>query len=391
MFKYPLSVFLDTNIFIGCRYDLNEKGVLLKLKNLVNRNKVRIYISNIVERETEKHIKLDISNAINELKKARKEISKNISPAIVKDTSLSTIFELPCQNTIEEIALTNFREFLEVSKVTCLDNKGVDIDGILEDYFNANAPFDTKEAKKYEFPDAFIISKLKKEFYKNKPVWVISSDEGFKMALDNEEGFNCLSSINELLDMINKQDQMYETIIQYIKNKDVYKEICNNIKVRIESDDIEVNGLDYDRKGYCEGYEYSNTFITDVSVENFHLSSVDEISEDIVYLTVLCKAKISVSCSYDDYDNSIWDSEEKEYMFLSEVEIDEEHEPEFECSLSLKVNHEGDNVKFSLFDISNNIVLDQYSRTKRSLVEPHDPKLDAEAEMMDALEEYYKH
>ena len=109
---------------------------------------------------------------------------------------------------------------------------------------------------------------------------------------------------------------MYDTIIEYIKNKNVYREICNNIKVRIESDDIEVNGLEYDCKGYCEGYEYSNTFIRDVSVENFYLSSVDRISKDIVYLTVLCKAKISVSCSYDDYDNSIWDSDEKEYIFF---------------------------------------------------------------------------
>ncbi|MBY6897113.1 PIN domain-containing protein [Clostridium botulinum] len=391
MLKYPLSVFLDTNIFIGCRYDLDEKGLLLKLKNLVNHNKVRLYISNIVLRETERHIKLDISNAINELKKARKKVSKQISPTIVKDTSLSTIFELPCQNTIEETALTKFREFLEASKVICLDNKGIDIDGILEDYFNGNASFENKEVKKYEFPDAFIISKLKKEFYESNPVWVISSDEGFRKALDNEEGLNCLSSINELLDMINKQDQMYDTIIQYIKDKDVYKEICNNIKERIEFDDIEVNGLDCDRKGYCEGYEYSDTLTTDVSVENFYLSSVDEISEDIIYLTILCKAKISVSCSYYDYDNSIWDSEEKEYMFLLEREIDEEHEPEFECSLSLKVNHEDDNVEFSLFDISYDLVLDQGSRTKRSFVEPKDPRLDAEAEMMDALEEYYNH
>lgn len=391
MFNYPLSVFLDTNIFIECRYDLNENGILLNLKKLVNRNKVKIYISNIVVRETEKHIKSDISNAINELKKARKEISRHISPTIVKDTSLSTIFELPCQNTIEETALINFREFLEESKVIYLDNKGIDIDGILEDYFKGNAPFENKEAKKYEFPDAFIISKLKKEFNENKPVWVISSDQGFKNALDNELVFNNLSSINELLDMINKQDQMYDTIIQYIENKDVYKEICNNLKVKIESDYIEVNGLDCDRKGYCKGYEYSNTYITDVIVKNFHLNSVDDISEDIIYLTVLCKAKISVSCSYYDYDNSIWDSEEKEYMFLSEVEIEEEHEPEFECSLSLKVNHSDNNVELSLFDISYNLILDQFSRTKRSLVEPEDPRLDAEAEMMDALEEYYKH
>lgn len=61
--------------------------------------------------------------------------------------------------------------------------------------------------------------------------------------------------------MINKQDKMYEAIIQYIKNKDVYKEIFNNIEVKIEFDDIDVNGLDYDGKGNYEGYEYSNASI----------------------------------------------------------------------------------------------------------------------------------
>lgn len=391
MLKYPLSVFLDTNIFIGCKYDLDEKSVLHILKSLVDHNKVRLYISNIVVRETKRHIKLDISSAISEFKKARKEILKHISPTIVKDTSLSPIFELPCKTTIEETALTNFQEFLEAANVICLDNKGIDIDAILDDYFNGNAPFENKEAKKYEFPDSFIISKLKKEFYENKPVWVISSDEGFRKALYNEEGFNCLSSIKELLDMINKQDQMYDMILRYIEDTDVQKEICDNIKVSIESDDIEINGLDCDRKGYCEGYDYNDTVITDVSVENFHLSSVDEISDDMVYLTVLCKAKISASCSFYDYDNSFWDSEEKEYMFLSEEVFDEEHEPEFECSLSLEVNHGDDNIEFSLFDISYDLVLDQYSRTKRSLVISQDPILGAEADMMDALEEYYKH
>lgn len=393
MLKYPLSVFLDTNIFIGCRYDLHEEGLLIKLKNLVDHNKVRLYISNIVLREAERHIKLNISEAIVELKKARKNISKNISPAIVKDTSLENIFDLPCQKTIEETAINKFREFLEASKVIYLDNKGIDIDKILEDYFNGNAPFENKEAKKYEFPDAFIISKLKKEFCKEKPVWVISSDEGFSKGLRNEEGFNRLASINELLDMINKQDEikMYDAIKKYIKNKDVYKEICNSIKERIESNEIEVDGLDCDRKGYCEGYEYSYTLINDVSIEKFDLGSVDEISEDKIRLTIVCKAKIDVSCFYNDYDNSIWDSEEKEYMFLSEGEIDEEHEPEFECTLSLKVNNESDNIEFSLLDISYDLVLNQWTRTKQILVEQEDPRLNAEAEMMDALEEYYKH
>lgn len=387
MVKYPLSVFLDTNIFIGCRYDLNKEGLLFKLKNLVDDNKVKIYISNVVLREAERHIKIDITDAINELKKARNNISKRISPTIVEGTTLRTIFEKPYANEIIETSLIKFRKFLEDLNVVYLDNKGIDIDKILEDYFNSNAPFENKEAKKHEFPDAFIIAKLKKEFHKDNPVWVISSDEGFKKALCDEDGFKCKSSINSFLDMINKQDKMYDTIIQYITDKGVYKEICDNIKEKIEDNDVDVDGLDCDRKGYCEGYEYSDTYIHSVSIEKFNLVSVDEIRDDIIYLTILCKAKIEVSCLYNDYDNSIWDSEEKEFMYLQQGEVDEEHEPEFECSLSLEVNDD----ELSLIDISYNLVLDQYSRVKQSFANQEDARLDTEAEMMDALEEYYKH
>lgn len=391
MCNYFLSVFLDTNTFIGCRYDFSEKGILFKLKNLVYRDKVRLYTSNIAIRETESHIKSDISDAINLFNGTRKNISKKVSPNILEGTLLSTIFEKPSNDMIGQNAITKFRNFLNDAKVIELDNEGIDIDLIIDDYFNSNAPFENIKAKKYEFPDALIISKLKNEFNEDKPIWIISSDEGFTKAFYDKEGFNCLSSIQELLDLINKQDKMYDSIKKYINKEEISREICNKLNEKIESDDIYVDGLDIDNKGYREGNDYIETFITDASVEKFYLRSVDEINDDFIYLTLLCEAKVIALCFYYDYDNSIWDSDEKEYLFLSKVEIEEEHEPKFECSLTLKVKSENDSIELSIFDISYNLTLDQSSRIKRSEVEPEDPSILAEAEAMEALEEYYKH
>lgn len=391
MLSYPLSLFLDTNIFIGCRYDIGENGLLNKLKKLENDGRIRLYMNSVVYGELEKHLKSDVSIALRKLNKARKQVYEGISETILSNTPLVAINKLPCDGTIEQTAFINFKKYLEETNVIFLGNDGVDIDAILLDYFNGNAPFENKEVKKYEFPDAFIISRLKAEFHKNKPVWVISSDNGFRRALDNQEGFVCLSSINELLDAINKQDQMYDKIIQYIKNIDVQNEIIDNIKERIEDDgSIEVNGLDCDRKGNCVGYEYNDTFITNVNVESIEFSSVDEISDDIINLTISCKAKISASCTYYDYDNAFWDSEEKEYMFLSEVEIDEEHEPEFACSLTLEVNYGDNNVEFIISDISYDLVLDQYSRTERRF-RYQDSRSNALENVMDTLEDYHNH
>ncbi|EOU1118873.1 PIN domain-containing protein [Clostridium perfringens] len=397
MLNYPLPVFLDTNIFIGCRYDLKEGELLSKLKKLVDDKKIKLYISNIVLRETERHIKLDITNAVNELKKARKEIAKNISPAIVDDTLISHVFKKAKPNDIKDIenkAITKFRRFLDDANVTILDNKGIDIDSIIEDYFEGNPPFEDKEAKKYEFPDAFIISKLKKEFNENKPIWIISADKGFKKALDRKKGFNCLGDIGEFLDILSRlNEKMYKEIEEYINGQpDV---IINKIKEKIEADDIEVNGLDYDRSGVYDGYEYSHSMIDNVLIENINLKSVDEIGDKLIDLTVICKAEISVNCFYDDYDNSIWDSEEKEYMFLREMENYEEHYIEFQCKLKLKVDSENSSNEFSLINISYDIVLNQESRTNRILLSAEYDRLEAEAEAeaerMEAQEEYWRH
>lgn len=390
MFNYPLSVFLDTNTFKKSRYDLNEKGLLFKLKNLVVRDEIKLYTSNIAVRETESHIKLDISESIGLFNKTRKDISKKISPSIVESSLLYPIFEKPSTDTIEQNAIRRFRDFLNEANVIVLDNEGININLIIDDYFNCNPPFESKKEKKYEFPDALMISKLKTEFNKDKPVCIISSDEGFKKAFSNKEGYTCLSSINELLDFINKQDKiMYYRIEKYINlNKE---EICNELKKKIESDDIYVEGLDSDKKGCTGGYDYIETFITNACVENYYLKSVDEINGDFIYLTITCEAKVTASCFYYDYDNALWDSDEKEYLFLSKVENEEEHEPKFECNLTLEVDDKDNCIEFSVFDVSYNLTLDQSSRVKRSEVEPEDPSILAEAEAMDALEEYYKH
>ncbi len=272
-----------------------------------------------------------------------------------------------------------------------LDNNGVNLDDILNDYFSSNPPFEKKEKKKNEFPDAIIISKLKDEFSECRPVFIVTGDKGFQSAFVDLKGFSCLNSLRDLFNYINKQDEMYEEIIAYFSSSEVQEEISERIKFQLEDDYIEIFGMDCDRKGYCEGFEYTDTFVEEATDVSFKLSSINEISEEFILVSVICDANISALCTYEDYDNAIWDSEEKEYFFLEELQQNEIHKAEFECNLNLSVIREGDSVHFKLSSISYDLVLDQDTRLERNLVEPEDPRISAEAEMMDALEEYYKH
>ncbi len=391
MLNYPLSVFIDTNIFVGCKYDLSDESVLKILEKFSKNQKVNLHISNVVLKEIEKHIKDDIDNVFNSFKSAKKEAMKKISPKMFDGTSFAQYFAIPLKEDIEKSVFIKFYDFLNATNMIVLDNEGVKIDLILEDYFNNCPPFEKRENKKNEFPDAIIAAKLKEEFSSSNPVWIVSGDKGFQSVFDGLKGFNCIYSLKELFDLINRQDKMYDSIVKYLENKDVIEEISSRIKEKLESDEIEIDGMDCDRKGYCEGFEYTETLIETVSDVEVCFSSVDDISEDSVTVSVLSSVVIEALCTYDDFDNSIWDSEEKEYMFLDEVKLSECHEAEFECSLKFLVHSEGDKTTFELSEVSYDLFLDQGTRLERIIVIPEDPRLSAEAEMMDALEEYHKH
>ena len=320
MLHYPLMVFVDTNIFISCKYNLNGNGYFSILKKFIKDGKIKLHIDNIVRQEVEKHIKSDIDNAWGKYKNAYKEIPTNL-------LEISEI-KWPSKEDLQEKAVSVFQAFLEEVNVQYLDNKKVDLESILKDYFECNPPFEKNIQKKYEFPDAIIISKIKQNFDGIKPLYIISQDEGFRKSFSEEEIYTFVG-MNELFDLINKteekKDNIYQKISLNIERPVVHEQIVSEIEEKILSEDIEIDGLDYDRKGLVEGYEYDEINISNVDNIEFKLVSVDDINDNSVALTILCYADIEAICSFTDYENSAWDGEEKRYRFLSKEELEENH------------------------------------------------------------------
>ncbi|WP_339052755.1 PIN domain-containing protein [Fusobacterium animalis] len=166
MLNHPISIFLDTNIFISQKYDFSDtkNSDFNNLIKMVNDGKIKLYISQIVEHEVKKHIKEDIFEIFKEVKKSRniilKKFSKNYSQTSVL-SNLFSFYNLKKDDISEEI-ISKFDKFLKDSKASKLDCKDIDSQQIIVDYMDSNPPFENKEKKKYEFPDAFMIAKLKK-------------------------------------------------------------------------------------------------------------------------------------------------------------------------------------------------------------------------------------
>ena len=363
MLHYPLMVFIDTNVFISCKYNLNGNGYFSILKKFIKDGKIKLHIDNIVRQEVEKHIKSDIDNACGKYKNAYKEIPTNL-------LEISEI-KWPSKEDLQEKAVSVFQAFLEEVNVQYLDNKKVDLESILKDYFECNPPFEKNIQKKYEFPDAIIISKIKQNFNGIKPLYIISQDEGFRKSFSEEEIYTFVG-MNELFDLINKteekKDNIYQKISLNIERPVVHEQIVSEIEEKILSEDIEIDGLDYDRKGLVEGYEYDEINISNVDNIEFKLVSVDDINDNSVALTILCYADIEAICSFTDYANSAWDGEEKRYRFLSKEELEENHHAEFECSIEFRWADEAGEMRFDLISVDFDLSLGQYTRQSRKFI-----------------------
>lgn len=143
MLHYPLMVFIDTNVFISCKYNLNGNGYFSILKKFIKDGKIKLHIDNIVRQEVEKHIKSDIDNAWGKYKNAYKEIPTNL-------LEISEI-KWPSKEDLQEKAVSVFQAFLEEVNVQYLDNKKVDLESILKDYFECNPPFEKNIQKNTNF------------------------------------------------------------------------------------------------------------------------------------------------------------------------------------------------------------------------------------------------
>ena len=366
MINYPISVFLDSNIYIGKKYNFSKKGTFDYLKKYIDENKIKLYTNSVVIGEVKKHINDNISSVINALEKIKIKDLKKISESLIEGTKLTFMFSDFEADMIKKEAISKFEKFLVDYKVEILDNQGINIDSIITDYFNNNPPFEESINKKCEFPDALIISKLKNHFSKNLPLYVISNDDGFRSAFNNLSGFKCMNSINMLLDNINAQEKiLYNEIKKFFINYETRKYISDYIKSKIENGDIAVNGLDCDRKGCCDGYDYDYIYVNGISDFEFEVSSIDDIGDNFISLTLICNALINVSCEYEDYSNSYYDKEEDLTLFVSKKTIVEIHKPEFEIVVEVSVTGEKYKNNFKIENLIFDLVLDESSRLER--------------------------
>lgn len=381
MLKYPISVFLDSNIFISSKYDFTSSGTLHSLSNLVTEGKIQIYISHIVEQEVKAHIRDDVTFAYKQLKTAKGAIFNRISKKLLEEGDHSAHFVLLNKNPMIEEVTSYFENFIRDNNMIVLDSKDVDCNMILNNYFNQFPPFENKESKKAEFPDAIMVEKLKSIFNEKNPIHIISSDKGFCKSFDNYKGFSIYNSLGEFLDFVNEENPLYKKITDKLSNLDT-----SILRSKI-IEEANVKNYLYTDSEYHSDLEPIDSEIVDIDnllIENFTVNEI--IDNSNIKVSCNCTAKISVYSTY--LEHYLYHPVVARLSSPIESIYDESHNISFKCDLTLSSSNMFED--FKIIDFSGDLYLTNSTLIDSVPFEAYSEE-DYLAYVADTLEEYYNH
>ena len=376
MFKYPLAVTIDTNIFDAAKFDLCDASPLKTLENYVKNGKIKVVLSDIVVRESKRHIAARVKEVCGIVNTARNSALKVYNEHLISSIGMNEMFRI-VESEDDIIAKEEkvFDDFLCAIDAEILGTDLIDINSVLSDYFGAKPPFEESGKKKSEFPDAFIAQQIRNRFGETETVIIVSNDKGFIRACQESENHLFFSSLGKLYNAISKEDAAYDDTIAVIKELQLRISAAVNEYIK-DNENIDVNGLSYDKDGIESGYDYNEFYLHGISDVTFSVHSVDEISDNISIVTLSCKADIFADCYYEDYANAPWDPEEKEYVFVDTIKMREEHKARFGCRIEIDRAEK----TFKVFPFT--VILGGDSRRNRYEVEEH-PVEDDEEEIRD--------
>lgn len=308
------GISVDTSIFD--RYGCNLNFPLLRKLDQFQSEPTRVVFSEIVASEVKSHISRDAKDAAAKLKTALNYQSKKWHvpfdvTAIINETTNSL--------NPEDLATDQFDEYLnhvDGSIISAANDIKITSE-VLSRYFSSTTPFEKKDAKKSEFPDAFALLSLEAEFSnQEKIVLCVSADKGWAAFAENSDSIVCVSQLDNALSYFNDlENEIAEKIIQLLKDEKAHEllyEINYAIENQLENNDFVPdcqNGLDYDAEPY-------SATIQNILLDSISQLIVVEANETDITFTFTVNVQVMFEAEFDFH---AYDSIDKDYVHLSSV------------------------------------------------------------------------
>lgn len=369
------AIIVDTSAFYNEQFDFvgAQDSILPSLFEIINEKKISLITHPILRSEIKKHIA--DSEVISKL--------SNFKTAIKKYKGTLELIGLSADEITERVDALNMQEKLTDAFEKAFEEANElpypNAEDVFAQYFTCAAPFAASGDKKSEFPDAFVILSIKQYLKANptKCILILTDDGDWRAALSDTPRAILANSVGEGIRMMQDSEDIFPIF------KEALPEIESALISSLECEAYELNGFEVE-----DDPEITAIRVTDISDLFIPL----KIADDRVVLRTTAEIEVDGNAIVMDEDRSIWDSEDRAYIFTAYSSVDfEKATAEVEFDVEISFDPENHLSFITLEKVKPNI---RYN-IEIDLDYDHaifcDVETDGNVEMMEALEEYYRH
>lgn len=307
-----VGITLDTSIFD--RYGCNLKFPLLLSLDQFRDGSVDVVFSEVILSEVNRHIIDAASETFREVKKVIRS-HKHRWKTGFDETAL--VDQMTASMEPPALAAAQIEQFINAVGANVLPATGkIDVAGdVIGRYFSGEAPFEKKDAKKSEFPDAFALLSLESVFAsKRKMLLCVSADKGWAQFGEKSDWLVVVDQLDTALSYFNEAgrplvDQAVALLMQG-QATDLFEEIESSIQARIDDNDFvpETDGsLDFEP-------ESESAALQSINLGTISGLKIVEYDEESVSFTFMIDATVNFEATFHFH---AYDSIDKDYVHLS--------------------------------------------------------------------------
>ena len=317
--KPQQKVFLDANVVISAGKPPGGP-IISRVEDLVDAGIVGILTTDLTVTEVaKKHAENDYDVV--------KDVARPHFRDIVEEhlgAKLPKISKSEMKQQIGETYHKKVTEMFDRLKATTLPIDDVKPSTVFDDYSHQKGFF-SGDGKKDQFPDAFIFEAIKAEATEGDPVIIVSEDGDFKKPVADTDHVELLESIPELFTKLGLEIEAPEVDAFLTEHDD---EVVTTVNKELNDWSLDVTDV---RDAEVQESEVLSVEFGDTVA----FRSTEEDGDILIVGTM--KITAVVSYSHPDWDNAIYDSEDKELIPFDTVDGEKEVDLEADFSMSVSV------------------------------------------------------
>lgn len=298
---------LDTEVLVGANYWYNH-GNLLLLTNWVRRGRLQLVTTDVIDSEVRAGIRTRIEKALVSMRKA-----KDTTILLNDDTARPYIDskDTSVQGVVERRLVEQYERFLLDAEIEVVSTREVQTGLIMDRYRALIPPFEDREAKKHEFPDAISLEGLATwARARGERLYVVSGDKGVRAACEH------VTFADVLLPLANEAD-LLALITRAEPDTPVpdamaaFSALRTEIATKLGEEFARVGFLLADQEG-----DVLDVTADDVQLQDYDLVDLTAADESHWTATFEVNAEVGYEAevSYDDPGAIKWDEGER-YVF----------------------------------------------------------------------------